>query len=194
MEALPKPTIFRSFSCLLIRSRLNDILHDFNDFWCPCGGSVWLIFTTISIIFSERDSGCEFRAAVVLPRRPGGGQARVRVLFRTRLWRVVEMVQYAQPHAFGMARRIHLPSASPPPCHACSCLSVFCDVFACQSVVCFKCRRWPGTNPPAPGLGTLQGSLLSPPGLPLGAFWCPWAPPGLPLDPFWDQDEKRDEK
>ena len=42
--------------------------------------------------------------------------------------------------------------------------------------------------------GRFRGSLLGPPGLPLGAFWCPWAPPGLPLDPFWDQDEKRDEK
>ena len=45
----------------------NDILHDFSDFRCPFGRSVWTTFITISTIFSERDSGCDFRAAVVLP-------------------------------------------------------------------------------------------------------------------------------
>ena len=70
-----------------------------------------------------------------------------------------------------------MPSASPPPClvwvflGSCSCLSVFCDVFACQSVVCFKCRRWPGTNPPAPGLGTL-GASRAPFWVPLGFPWA----------------------
>ena len=82
--------------------------------WCPWGGQFGTLLQHNSTIFSERDSGCDFRAAVVLRWRPDDGQARVRVLFRTRLLRVVEMLQYAQHH--GMARRIQLPAAFPPPC------------------------------------------------------------------------------
>ena len=72
---------------------------------------------TIRLLFLSviLDAILELPGTSVVPRwRPDDGQARVRVLFRTRLLRVVEMVQYAQHH--GMARRIQLPPAFPPPC------------------------------------------------------------------------------
>ena len=70
-----------------------------NDFGCPVGGQFGTLLQHNSTTFSERDSGCDFGAAVVLPWLWGchgggqaGGQARVRVLFRTRLLRVMGMI------------------------------------------------------------------------------------------------------
>ena len=66
---------------------MNDILYDFSDLWCPLGGQFGTLLRHNSTTFSERDSGCDFRTAVVLPGlpwssrwRPDDGQARVRVL------------------------------------------------------------------------------------------------------------------
>ena len=74
-------------------------MYDFNDFGCPVGDQFGTLLQHNSTIFSERDSGCDFRAAVVLTGCYGGGQAggqaRVRVLFRTRLLRIMGMIQYA---------------------------------------------------------------------------------------------------
>ena len=56
------------------------MLYDFSDLWCPLGGQFGTLLQHNSTTFSERDSGCDFRAAVVSRWRPADGQARVRVL------------------------------------------------------------------------------------------------------------------
>ena len=126
------------------------------------GGQFGTLLQHKSSTFSDGDSGCDFRAAVVSRWRPDDGQARVRVLFRTRLLRVVTMIQYAQPHAFSIARRIQLPAAFPPPCP-------------------------PGASP-GPLFGS-PGLPLDPFWVPLDPFWVPlgipWIPFWDPLDPFW---------
>ena len=57
---------------------LNDILCDFIDFWCPVGGQFGTLLQHNSTTFSERDSGCDFRADGVLPWCHGGGQTMAR--------------------------------------------------------------------------------------------------------------------
>jgi hypothetical protein len=67
------------FRVCLQGATLNDIFCDFIDFWCPLGGQFGTLLQQKSTTFSERASGCDFRADGVLPWYHGGGQTMARL-------------------------------------------------------------------------------------------------------------------
>ena len=95
-------------------------LTDLGSIWELMWGLFWRHLLEFSFHFLRSDFRCVFGATVVLWGRYGSGRQRPSKgkgsLFRTRYWRLWRRFQMPSSMLHGMARRIQLPSAFPPPC------------------------------------------------------------------------------